>query len=41
MNYPQPWWLTWPVEEVAAAILAWFGSNPPEYAGFATKHIVQ
>src|ERR1700744_2556015 len=24
MNSPQPWWLTWPVEEVAAAILPLF-----------------
>jgi hypothetical protein len=28
MNNPQPWWLTWPVAEVAAAILPLF-SHPP------------
>jgi hypothetical protein len=28
MNYPQPWWLTWPVAEVAAAILPLF-AHPP------------
>ena len=27
MNEPQPWWLTWPVEEVAAAILPLFSSS--------------
>ena len=26
MNNPQPWWLTWPVAEVAAAILPYFSS---------------
>jgi hypothetical protein len=26
MNNPQPWWLTWPVEEVAAAILPCFSA---------------
>jgi hypothetical protein len=40
MTPPQPWWLTWPVEEVAAAILPWFASNPPEYEGFVMRHIV-
>jgi hypothetical protein len=28
MNNPQPWWLTWPVAEVAAAILPFFSSTP-------------
>ena len=37
----QPWWRTWPVEEVAAAILPWFGANPSEYEGFALRHVVQ
>lgn len=41
MNDAQPWWLTWPVTEVAAAILPWFASNPPEFEGFATGHIVE
>jgi hypothetical protein len=41
MTPPQPWWLTWPVTEVAAAILPWFAANPPEYEGFAMRHIVQ
>ena len=41
MNNPQPWWLTWPVAEVAAAILPWFSANPPEYEGFVMRHIVQ
>jgi hypothetical protein len=41
MNNPQPWWLTWPVAEVAAAILPWFASSPPEYEGFAMKRIVR
>jgi hypothetical protein len=27
MNNPQPWWLTWPVAEVAAAILPGFSSS--------------
>ncbi|MDT5256668.1 MAG: snapalysin [Mycobacterium sp.] len=27
MNNPQPWWLTWPVAEVAAAILPLFSSS--------------
>ena len=41
MNNPQPWWLTWPVAEVAAAILPWFSANRPEYEGFVMRHIVQ
>src|SRR5690349_10118821 len=41
MTSSQPWWLTWPVAEVAAAILPWFASTPPEYEGFTLKHIVQ
>jgi hypothetical protein len=41
MNNPAPWWLAWPVEEVAAAILPWFASNPPEFEGFTTRHIIQ
>ena len=40
MTNPPPWWLTWPVDEVAAAILPWFASSAPEYEGFALKHIV-
>jgi hypothetical protein len=28
MNEPQPWWLTWPVSEVAAAILPLFRQRP-------------
>jgi hypothetical protein len=27
MTHPQPWWLTWPVAEVAATILSWFSSR--------------
>ena len=27
MNEPQPWWLTWPVAEVAATILPLFSSS--------------
>jgi hypothetical protein len=27
MNEPQPWWLTWPVAEVAAAILPLFSQS--------------
>jgi hypothetical protein len=30
MNNPQPWWLTWPVAEVAAAILPLFAAQPPK-----------
>jgi hypothetical protein len=41
MTGNQPWWLARPVAEVTAAILPWFASNPPEYEGFATRHIVQ
>jgi hypothetical protein len=41
MSDPQPWWLTWPVAEVAAAILPWFAANPPEFEGFVMRHIVQ
>ncbi|OBK52829.1 hypothetical protein [Mycobacterium sp. 1081908.1] len=41
MNDPRPWWLTWQVAEVAAAILPWFGANPPEYEGFVMRQIVQ
>jgi hypothetical protein len=40
MTSNQPWWLTWPVAEVAAAILPWFAANPPEFEGFVTAHIV-
>jgi hypothetical protein len=28
MNNPQPWWLTWPVAEVAATILPLFPVLP-------------
>jgi hypothetical protein len=28
MTNPQPWWLTWPVAEVAAAMLPLFSSRP-------------
>jgi hypothetical protein len=28
VNDPQPWWLTWPVAEVAAAILPLFAAAP-------------
>ena len=28
MNNPQPWWLTWPVAEVAVAILPCFSYQP-------------
>src|ERR1700756_4568952 len=31
MNEPQPWWLTWPVAEVAAAILPLFANS--DYIG--------
>ena len=40
MNEPQPWWLTWPVAEVAATILPWFAANPPDFEGFVINHIV-
>jgi hypothetical protein len=40
MTSNQPWWQTWPVAEVAAAILPWFASNPSEFEGFVTAHIV-
>ena len=39
MNNPQPWWLTWPVAEVAAAILPLFQS-PYLSEAVATKSII-
>jgi hypothetical protein len=30
MNNPQPWWLTWPVAEVAATILPLFSFSFPD-----------
>ena len=32
MNNPQPWWLTWPVAEVAATILPLFSHQVPPAA---------
>ena len=40
MNDTQPWWVQWPVAEVAAAILPWFGANSPKDEGFVMRHIV-
>jgi hypothetical protein len=31
MNNPQPWWLTWPVAEVAAAILPLIASHAAQH----------
>jgi len=39
MNSPQPWWLTWPVAEVAAAILPLFSSATHEGEGSALKAV--
>jgi hypothetical protein len=38
MNSPQPWWLTWQVAEVAAAILPLF-SHPP-FSPYNNKDLV-
>lgn len=40
MNNPEPWWLTWPVEEVAAAILPLFSRATHAYEGDAVKGVV-
>jgi hypothetical protein len=40
MNNPQPWWLTWPVTEVAAAILPFFSSSPSQNEKHAMGSIV-
>jgi hypothetical protein len=40
MNNPPPWWLTWPVAEVAAAILPLFASAPYLGEETAMKGIV-
>jgi hypothetical protein len=39
MNNPEPWWLTWPVAEVAAAILPLF-SHPPFSPSIAEQQAV-
>jgi hypothetical protein len=44
MNSPQPWWLTWPVEEVAATILPLFATpqlSPHGYEASTIYNIVQ
>jgi hypothetical protein len=40
MNNPEPWWLTWPVAEVGAAILPLFSYTASEPAARVTKGIV-
>lgn len=40
MNNPQPWWLTWPPEEVAAAILPLFSYSPYVYENTMTEGIL-
>jgi hypothetical protein len=40
MTSPQPWWLTWPVEEVAATILPLFSSSPSQWEREARASIV-
>jgi hypothetical protein len=40
MNNPQPWWLSWPVAEVAAAILPYFSSRPHVTEVLAIRDIV-
>ena len=39
MNNPQPWWLMWPVAEVAAAILPLFSSASNIGEGSALKAV--
>jgi hypothetical protein len=39
MNNPQPWWLTWPPAEVAAAILPLFSSSTHVEEGSALKAV--
>jgi hypothetical protein len=39
MNNPQPWWLTWPVAEVAAAIMPLFSSATHVREGSALKAV--
>jgi hypothetical protein len=40
MNEPQPWWLTWPVAEVAATILPLFAHSESQYDQSARACIV-
>ena len=40
MNNPQPWWLAWPVAEVAATILPLFSSSPCLEEEIAIDNIV-
>jgi hypothetical protein len=40
MNNPQPWWLTWPPAEVAAAILPLFSSSEVQDERSAMASIV-
>jgi hypothetical protein len=40
MTNPQPWWLTWPVEEVAAVILPLFSNAADQLEQAAIRSIV-
>jgi hypothetical protein len=40
MNNPEPWWLTWPVAEVAAAILPFLSSTPCQNERVAIASII-
>jgi hypothetical protein len=40
MNNPQPWWLTWPVAEVAAAILPLLSASTSERELVAIDNIL-